>query len=61
MTAIITAILPVLLQLLSDTPAIVDEVKSLWAFLTANTPATPEQEAAINAAYEQAYKDVESS
>lgn len=61
MGAVITAILPVLLQLLEETPTLIADVKQAWTLLTANNPPTPDQQAQIDAALEDAHKALQAS
>ena len=59
MSAVVVALLPVILQLLKDAPQEIETIKGLWQYVTSKTPATPEQQAQINAAFEQTYKDAQ--
>lgn len=61
MGAIITAILPVLLGLLKDAPTLVADVEQAWELLTSGTPATPDEQAAIDAALEEAHNALQKS
>lgn len=61
MPAIIAALLPVLLNLLAQTPALVLDVENAWKLLTSSTPATPDQQAQIDAALEVANDAVQAS
>ena len=59
--AVLAALLPVILQLLQDAPAEIETIKGLWTYATSKTPATAEQQAAVDAALEQAHKDLQAS
>lgn len=61
MGAILTAMLPVLLQLLEETPALVADVKQAWDLLSTQTPPTPEQQSQIDAALDAAHAKLQAS
>lgn len=54
MGVVITAVLPVLIDLLKNAPAEIEGVKTAWNLLTSHTPATPDQQAQIDAALDEA-------
>lgn len=59
MGAILTAVLPVLLQLVEETPALVAEVQQAWQLLTSSTAATADQQASIDAALDAAHQKLQ--
>jgi hypothetical protein len=59
--AVLAALLPVILQLLQDAPQEIEAIKGLWSYATSKTPPTPEQQAAVDAALDQAHKDLQAS
>ncbi len=61
MGAIITAVLPVLLNLLAQTPALVEDVKRAWTLLTSQAAPTADQQAQIDAALEAAHRALQAS
>jgi hypothetical protein len=61
MGAIIAAVLPLLLQLLQETPELVEDVKTAWGLLTSSTPATTDQQAQIDAALDAAHTALQAS
>ncbi len=61
MGAILTAVLPALLQLLQEAPALVREVEQAWALLTSSTAATADQQKAIDDALAAAHTELQGS
>jgi hypothetical protein len=61
MTALLAALLPVLLNALLETPQIVAEVESIWTTATSSTAPTAEQQAAIDAALDAAHAKLQAS
>ena len=61
MGVVITAVLPVLLELLQNAPQEIESVKTAWSLLTGNTPATPDQQAQIDAALDAANEALQKS
>lgn len=53
--SVIAALLPVLLQLLQETPTLVGEVETAWNALTSATPPTPDQQRQIDEALDEAH------
>ncbi len=54
-------IIPILTAMLTEAPQIVALVEEAWKLLTATTPATVDQQAAIDAALEAAHKALQDS
>ncbi len=54
-------IIPILTAMLTEAPQIVALVEDAWKLLTATTPATVDQQAAIDAALEAAHKALQDS
>ena len=54
-------LVPFLVSVLNQAPALIEDVKKIWAIATAATPPTVDQQAAIDAALEQAHKDLQAS
>lgn len=61
MEAIIAAVLPLFVQLLSAIPSLVADVEQAWGLLTATTPPTAEQMAQYAAALDAAHKALQDS
>lgn len=57
----LATLIPLLVSILGQAPAVIDSVKSIWALATSTTPATPDEQAQIDAALEDAYKALEAS
>lgn len=57
----IAELLPLLIQILSAAPAVVNEVKQIWDMANSSTPTTPDQEAEIQAALDAAHAALQQS
>lgn len=57
----LATLIPLLVSILGEAPAVVESVKSIWNLATATTPATPDQQAQIDSAFEAAYQALEAS
>lgn len=61
MGVILTAVLPVLLQLLEETPALIGDVKQAWTLLSSQTLPTADQQSQIDAALDAAHAKLQAS
>lgn len=61
MGTVVIAILPVVLQLLEQTPALIGEVQQLTALLKSNNALTADQQAQIDAALDAAHQALQVS
>lgn len=59
MPAFIVALLPAILQLLTQSPEYVAEFQNLMALIKSNSTPTPEQQKAIDAALDAVYKQIQ--
>jgi len=61
MGAVVAVVLPVALQLLEDTPALIGEVQQFADLLKSNNALTAEQQAQIDAALQAAHAALQAS
>lgn len=61
MGAIIAALLPVLIDVVKETPALIDSAQKAWSLLTSDEPATDEQQAEFEAAMNEAHAALQAS
>lgn len=57
----IATLLPLLTSILAEAPQVIESVKEIWSLATSTTPATADEQAAIDAAFEASYKALQAS
>jgi hypothetical protein len=58
---LIVELLPILVGLLEQAPQVVDSVEQIWNLATSKEAPTPDQQAQIDAALEEAHKALQDS
>lgn len=61
MGVVIAELLPVLVKILAEAPAVVDSVEKVWELATAVTPATVAERATFDAALDVVHKALQES